>query len=251
MDVSQSGRGILDFSLPGCWVNYNSLWKRRWNKFFLLNKSVSPDGRVKRVHVSNRADEDLSAYLEQSNFFVGHFLSFQNADDFLKVQKLDLMKPYSHNFKRCESRFQGDEIAIHVRRGDYRQSNLWGLLSPDFYASAISILRKRTSEKIFVFSDEPALVKSELKNNSFFSAETSNDVMTFLGPGDLTPAETMLVFSRAKRLVLGNSSFSLWAGYLASDSQIVAPSQLHPIVQIDSENVFNPNWKSITPIWVA
>jgi hypothetical protein len=114
-----------------------------------------------------------------------------------------------------------DEIALHVRRGDYlsAQHQLHGALSGDYYLRAVANLKKkRGSQKIVIYTDSPEIVKNEV----WLSSLKGEDV-TF--SDSLKPWETLLEMSKSSAIICSNSTFSWWAAFIGEDKDVVMPSK--------------------------
>ena len=99
-------------------------------------------------------------------------------------------------------------IVIHIRRGDLVESReTMGLLSPDYYKSAIRHLTSpHEGNEVIAFTDDLAGSKD--------LAEMLQ-VKMLLGPDSIKQWEALAFMSQANRLVIANSTFSWWAGFLA------------------------------------
>ena len=90
---------------------------------------------------------------------------------------------------------------MHIRQGDYINSN-FGLLSPAYYRKTVIGEEK----DIIIFTDQPNL------SQEYLNALNPRFVIT---PNELSGDETFALMSRSKRLILANSTFSWWVGFLA------------------------------------
>lgn len=102
--------------------------------------------------------------------------------------------------------------AVHVRRGDYmdpKVSKIHGLAKNAYFERALQFneLKKGQQRKIY-FSDNPDIVSAE------FAVELKD-----FAPNSLSELATILLMARASNIIASNSSFSWWAGYLASGSK--------------------------------
>jgi len=113
-------------------------------------------------------------------------------------------------------------VAIHIRRGDYvsdpvaRAHHL--ICDADWYETSWEFLRLRLGDcHAFVFSDDPAWVRSNL------SLEGSITIVEKVQ--DEEPWKDMARMSLCDSFIISNSSYSWWAAYLSkSDNKtVVAP----------------------------
>ncbi len=100
-----------------------------------------------------------------------------------------------------------DQIAIHVRRGDYVNNPFYvDLMKTDYYKRAMELF---PDESFLVFSDDVSWCR---KQPIFKKCQ-------FSGKDELTDFNRM---AGCKGIIMANSSFSWWAAYL-SKGKIVAP----------------------------
>lgn len=103
-----------------------------------------------------------------------------------------------------------DYIAIHVRRGDYvNNPHYTDLASTDYYEKAMD---EFPDEDFRIFSDDIKWCKQR------FGMYTKN-IRYSEGKDEITDFNLM---AGAKGLIIANSSFSWWAGYL-NNGKVVAP----------------------------
>jgi len=133
-------------------------------------------------------------------------------------------------------------ICLHVRRGDYASNaktlKFHGLLGPDYYESAVRIVRKRVGHhKIFVFTDSPNWCATNLKIRGDVELVPS-DVSHPSGLGHFW----LMQFGSA--IVTANSTFSWWSAWLSDvpDDHIVAPKQWFVATDLNCRDRFPSRW---------
>ena len=110
-------------------------------------------------------------------------------------------------------------IAVHARRGDYlgaRQLAFHGICHEGYYVNAVRELRESMGDvPVQVFSDDAGYGAYLADQITHASAVTQGG-----------SAEQVLGhMAQAQGLVISNSSFSWWAGWLAGDAaQVIAPA---------------------------
>jgi hypothetical protein len=111
-------------------------------------------------------------------------------------------------------------LAVHVRLGDYKEQALWHddraypwVLGREFYARALE--QFPPDIPLALFSDEPALAARILPRKPTWVAS------------DAGPVETLIALSRFSNLVVANSSFSWWAGWLGDPGKKVVAPEYH------------------------
>ena len=120
-----------------------------------------------------------------------------------------------------KSSFSG--VNVHVRRGDYllqANSSTLGLASTEYFKRAMELISQITGKQSFqIFSDSPELVKIDFEGNKNISFREL--------PKQNNPLYELLELSNSEGLIMSNSSFSWWAGWLMQakneSSYVIAP----------------------------
>ena len=117
-----------------------------------------------------------------------------------------------------------DSISLHVRRTDYVQNPLsakiHGSCDLAYYARAIQhVAEAAQNPHFFIFSDDLAWVKSELKLDFPVTYVEHN--------GPIRSYEDMRLMSLCKHNIIANSSFSWWGAWLNENPHkvVVAPNR--------------------------
>jgi hypothetical protein len=138
----------------------------------------------------------------------------------------ELKSPTSWYVHEAMEVTRAQPLAVHVRRGDFKNSPAWGLLARDYYERALSALSYDGSTPVWVFSDEPDEARRML-------AGISKSPIHVTAPPRASPAvESLLLMAKCTELVCANSTMSWWAGRLSS-GRVVLPTpfrarQHHP-----------------------
>lgn len=102
-----------------------------------------------------------------------------------------------------------NQVAIHVRRGDYVNNSFYvDLMKTDYYESAIALF---PGEKFLVFSDDIEWCKQQPLFAECEFSEGNDEIVDFN------------LMAGCKSIICANSSYSLWAGILCK-GRVVAPS---------------------------
>ena len=115
-----------------------------------------------------------------------------------------------------------NSIGIHIRGGDYltTENQIYQVCTPSYYLSALKLARTKCPEgPIYVFTND--LLYFNKIRNQFLG---SDNVIVLTNQGKYSYRDIFLM-SCCKVLVLANSSFSWWGGWLNSrtDNLIIAP----------------------------
>lgn len=135
-------------------------------------------------------------------------------------------------------------LIVHIRRGDYREEDSFGLLSAEYYNSVIpTVYAKSDFKKIWLFSDDlPAALEcmpSDLRDEVRLISEIDN-----------SPAATLQAMRLGYGYVIANSSFSWWGAYLSHqvNVQVHAPTPWFKGMNSPIE-LIPPQWTSHPSIW--
>jgi hypothetical protein len=145
-----------------------------------------------------------------------------------------LNKTLAEKIKSCES------VSIHVRRGDYTKPEVLafhGMCSPDYYYQGLEMLSKKiTIQELFLFSDDVAWVKQNMR---FSFPVTYIDHNT--GKNNF---EDMRLMSLCKHNIIANSSFSWWGAWLNAykNKMVIAPKTWIADKQVKTTDVIPENW---------
>ena len=129
----------------------------------------------------------------------------------------------SNNIDLAKKIKESNAVSIHIRRGDLLNSKAHvthGTCSINYYNKAISYVSKKiTNPVFFVFSDDIAWVKLNLK----FEAKR----YYVSGNNNKNSYVDMQLMSRCKHNIIANSSFSWWGAWLNSNPGkiVISPRQ--------------------------
>lgn len=136
---------------------------------------------------------------------------------------------------------------IHVRRGDYLlpENRDIGALSKEYYLSALQSLGHKQGEAaIWVFSDDLPAAKRELRD-----LEKHSSVFWVEPPPEVDSAESLILMSKAPRIVISNSTFSWWAAAISGHNDVVAPTKWFRNME-DPKNLIPGEWRTAHSSWV-
>jgi hypothetical protein len=133
-------------------------------------------------------------------------------------------------------------IAIHIRKGDYLESKnrRIGVLANSYYKSLIETVDD--DDRIWIFTDSPELVSKE-----FMSLRKGIEVIK--PPLNSDPVESMVLLSKASKIMISNSTFSWWAAQISEvGTQIYAPSKWFEIDD-DPQDLIPEEWIKNASQW--
>jgi hypothetical protein len=136
-------------------------------------------------------------------------------------------------------------IILHVRRGDYKKlSNTYGLLSSDYYKTAVERVRVFLPENpIWVISDDIDEAKVLL------SSVLPIDTIWVDPPLGTDPVESLVLMCFGSANIIGNSTFSWWGAMLNRNSVVTVAPQKWFKNLIDPKDLYPPNWLQVPSSW--
>ena len=224
------------FSLAGLQVKTNTT--RKYQLYDLLDKgSLSSLNRLHFALIRSIAvivpsifviengpsDTPVNRVTPNTKLLVGYFQRHTYVDS-VKTEMLSALSS-SSVFSRIIPSERKDEIAVHIRYGDYLQDpatkQAHGLSSMSYYVQAVNVLRsKHIYKRIVIYSDD-----SEQALSDFVSefGESDIDVIAFNGANEFDDLRGM---ATSAGIVISNSSFSWWAAWIGHNtigSSVIAP----------------------------
>jgi len=134
-------------------------------------------------------------------------------------------------------------IGLNVRRGDYMLPSVQkvqGLATRAFYERSLSYLRRLgLAGPVYLASDSLDAVLGEFEGMAeFFPIDP---------PQGTHPLEVLLILSRVDGLVIANSSFSWWAGFIGErpDRVVIAPRPWFTRTKLDTRDLLLPDWLTL------
>jgi hypothetical protein len=191
------------------------------------------DPEILRIH----GDVYLDGYWQSDKYFA-------DIEDVIRAEFIinSVPDPVSRELgdiiKSCES------VSVHVRRGDYVAnstiSQFHGVSSLNYYKTSIAELAgKLRNPHFFVFSDDPAWLKSKLKVNV---------PITYIEHNSPEKAyEDLRLMSLCKHHIITNSSFSWWGAWLSSNPEkaVIAPQKWFARDDINTDDLMPNSWLRI------
>lgn len=151
----------------------------------------------------------------QRGYFQNQELSSKSLEKMSKILNLTLQKTVANSDLLQRMPFLlGEYQAIHIRRTDFFSSKI-GVIDPN---SQLKCLQNNL--KVVICTDSS-------RDEVLSRIDVTNcEVIT---PKESTAWQTLAILSGAQHLVMANSTLSLWAGFLASNSgkKVYAPAVWH------------------------
>lgn len=134
-------------------------------------------------------------------------------------------------------------IGVHVRIGNYAKLPSKGVVGEKYYERSLSLLSALGHRlPIVVFSDSP----DEVRNMKLW--QKFGDVTFFDSTGANSSLETLLLMSLSSHLVIGNSTFSWWAGWIGNEPnrEVVYPRPWMNTQRFDDRDLAVPGWIGVS-----
>ena len=171
--------------------------------------------------------------LFKSKFIIGFFqrawIAERNSKRICR-EIMNLLNSYKVNVTGVDQNL----TAIHVRRGDYLNApEHWGILSRSFYQQIVT-------------NEEPANCFTDMMKNEA-TEEFHEDHWHVHAQDDLSDLETFHYLVAARKLVIANSSFSWWAGFLAAaqGAKVYVPEPWFKNSQSWSEEIYSASFTKV------
>ena len=181
---------------------------------------------------------------------MGYFQDSKYADSLIRQEKgiqLELMNPSPWFESLQESARLSGAIILHIRRGDYlNHANTMGVLDFEYFYNALKLIPQDDDSVFWIFSDSI----NAAQHFAIFAKLPETRTRIISATAELPDAESLILMSLGSALVISNSTFSWWAGYLNKKSQlVVAPTKWFKNLE-DPQNLLPSNWVRCESIWL-
>lgn len=206
---------------------------RIWKNTHYLEQGFAFDPRITEIK--------HSVYLD------GYWQSYRYFESIEQELKHEFTpkKPLSGlNIKIAEQIADVNSVSIHIRRGDYvnsqTTSKVHGFLGVNFYKESIGIICSRLPNPyFFVFSDDIVWARENLglTNNVTF-VDHNQGVDSY---------EDMRLMSLCRHHIIANSSFSWWGAWLGHNARkiVLYPDRWFTTNERDTSTLCPPSWESV------
>lgn len=138
-------------------------------------------------------------------------------------------------------------IIVHLRRGDYlNHAETIGVLDFAYFKNALDMIPRLDDSEFWIFSDS----LTAAKNFARFAELPEARTQIIQAPSESPDAESMLLMTLGSALVISNSTFSWWGGYMNRGvEQVIAPKKWFKNLE-DPANLVLRNWIYCESIWI-
>jgi len=148
-------------------------------------------------------------------YFNGHWQSEKYFFHNEKIIRKELQFKYPFKGKNKEIAkdiIDNNSVAMHIRRGDYKNISHYGLCEKDYYKKSVTLIEEQIKNpKFYIFSDDPQWVKENIQLSYPSYNVTHNGVENGY--------EDLHLMSLCKHFIIANSSFSWWGAWLSNNTE--------------------------------
>lgn len=258
LGLTNHGSELTSFKLSKSYESIRSkpkrfarLIKRVFDKLSIKFKFIK-NFRYRLLGVYQSKEVGFDSFLEKQSRISriqGYYQTWKYVDNLQELGadiSLEIINPSKWFLELQIEINKVEPIVIHVRRGDYKNPNSpVGLLSRSYYQDAIGEVNNKYGNRIFwVFSDD---IKDSQILLDGLVPKSSHWVSP---PAGSDPAESLLLMSLSKIMIIANSSFSWWAAKTGAEKELViAPSPWFKALEPPLYLIPN-SWKQVKSSWI-
>ena len=200
-----------------------------------------------QLRISNGVGFSKISSSDTGKLLIGYFQTYRWMNDsevLTKMRKIQLKEKNSRVDYFAKLADDEKPLVVHIRLGDYKNENSFGIPSAEYYTSAIQrLFNSDKYGKIWIFSDEPDLAFE------LFGSAIPNEVRWIHNEGE-SAAQTLEIMRYGKGYVIANSTFSWWAAFLSytADPEVIAPDPWFRHLD-NPKDLLPPNW-NVIPGWL-
>jgi hypothetical protein len=146
--------------------------------------------------------QGVYGYFQSARYFEGHEKSIEKL--FETVQTYPTFRARSQ------------DIAIHIRGGDYLTNPKYVSLAPEYYSNALKMIQEQGDLKVVVYSDDINYAKWVMGK---VSRNIGKDFECTFPKSSENELDDLLSMAASEHIIVANSTFSWWSAWLASRLQ--------------------------------
>ena len=194
------------------------------------------------IRKSNFKDVKVNGYFQSLSYFSNYLPDFKE----LLIKRIEMSYPIIKEIN-IKNKLK-NTLGIHIRRGNKTKNSnikIYGLRSLEEKIKNINnVLSKYNYESILICGDDSDYLEN-LKTNLKFNGDIflANDILK--NSGEILD---FYFLTSVRDLMITNSTYSLWAGYLKNSGIIFFPKPFYPyplhksISRHNLEDIIFPNW---------
>jgi hypothetical protein len=217
-----------------------------WFKKIVWNfESVFPKIKIRNVYLAEGIGFDPGPGTQFNNKVIsGYFQSFRYPEKLEWRDKFKKFTPEGTKFSSLKKEMlQVDPVVIHIRGKDYiKDRSGIGNLGSLYFSNAIEDANS-SNQEVWVFTDDVEHTHRILNplKISYSIIDQHND---------LSAIETIYLIATAKKIIISNSTFSWWAGYISSNAQVYAPKKWFK-EKDDPVDLIPTSWHRLDSVWTT
>lgn len=178
-------------------------------------------GKIRKLVVGQDLGYTESLVQGTKVFLIGYFQSYKYISSIGAEKFVDGLRDPGLKLNEYRELAKIEQpLVVHVRLGDYRHEDSFGILDSEYYqVNSRRIWEFGNYKKIWLFSDEPNeamnVVPKELLEH-----------LRVIDSTGLSSAETLKIMTFGKGYIIANSTFSWWGAFLSETKGaiVVAPN---------------------------
>ena len=194
------------------------------------------------IRKSNFKDVKVNGYFQSLSYFSNYLPDFKE----LLIKRIEMSYPIIKEIN-IKNKLK-NTLGIHIRRGNKTKNSnikIYGLRSLEEKIKNINnVLSKYNYESILICGYDSDYLEN-LKTNLKFNGDIflANDILK--NSGEILD---FYLLTSVRDLMITNSTYSLWAGYLKNSGKIFFPKPFYPyplhksISRHNLEDIIFPNW---------
>ena len=180
--------------------------RRIYWKFLGVSEKVQSEENLKLSYTSFNSNTRFRDYF--ANWYYAEFVGVEYFVNL--VSKLSLSQKAQTNIELLQSQ---QPIVIHLRLSDYlRFPNIYRITPEKYFLDSIKFIDQFSQKKIWLFCEE----KKDIQTYYPKLYALADKIIT--NESELSDSESFYLLSKAKNLIITNSSFSQWAGWIAANT---------------------------------
>lgn len=217
---------------------FNSFWV--FKKSRILRKILWLAFRMKTKRVNESDLLNTKFKFKSGQVFSGYFQDWFYPDLVYEINpglELKILHPTS-NFQKLSAEYNtANTICVHVRIGDYLNfPEIYTILPERYFLESINHLKFSNKTKIWTFVED----SNQLSRYYPKLFEISDKILD--QESGITDVESFYLLASSNKLIVSNSTYSLWAGWFVEKKgfDVVVPLQLG--VKGGAENLISDRW---------
>lgn len=232
------------FNVKTCYADANEINQMN-DKTNIIYKILRKLRVIKRKCINvDPKNQYLPKVFDFDNVYLNGYWSsfdyFTGIESLLKKEFTFKLPLDMRNAKIVEEFQSSNSVAIHVRRGDYLQyKNIYEILTENYYNKAIRYINERIENpSYYCFSNDIDWCQKNLECNNITFIDWNKGEDSF---------RDMQLMSLCKHIIVANSTFSIWAAWLNSNSTkiVIRPKDFFSDITYKTDHYWPDEWVSI------